>query len=88
MSKNAENQRAVNHAAYERLKPEIDKGYAPGQYVAIHGGHIVADSVTFEGLYDTVTELKTHPEEVMVVQAGVDYPKEVTLFLATKVRPC
>ena len=88
MSKNAENQRAANHAAYGRLKAHIDKDYAPGQYVAIHRGHSVADSATFEGLYDTVADLTTRPEEVMIVQAGVDYPKEVTLFLATKVCTC
>ena len=74
----------INHAAYERLKPEIDRRYPAGQFVAIYDGCVVANAPTFEQLFAGVKELTTRPRDVFVVQAGVDYPKEATIFAVEK----
>jgi hypothetical protein len=86
MSIDIERARAVNHAAYARLKAQIDKSYPANRYVAIREGRIVADAPTFEGLYNSVSELLTDPEEVMVVQAGIDYPKKAIIFAIESLR--
>ncbi len=72
---------AVNHVAYRRLKDTIARAYKPGRFVAIAGGHIVADADSFGGLRACLAVLGKDSPEVLVVQAGVDYPETAVIFV-------
>ena len=72
--------RAANHAAYRRLKDEIARAYEPGRYVAISDGRIVADASGFNELRTRLAALGKDSPEVLVVQAGVDYPETAVIF--------
>ena len=75
-------ERAANHAAYRRLKDAIARTYKPGQFVAISGGQIVADADGFEELRARLAAAEKDPAEVLVVQAGVEYPDTAVIFSA------
>jgi hypothetical protein len=62
--------RAVNQAAYDLLKEEIDKSYPKGRFIALGGGRIIADAENFETMLSRLPELGWNPRDVMVVQAG------------------
>jgi hypothetical protein len=74
-------QEQVNQAAYHRLRDTINKTYPQGRYVAISDGQIIADANSFEELNTKLHELGNDSPEVLVVQAGVDYPETVTIFV-------
>ncbi len=67
--------REQNHAAFRSLKPTIDQTYPRGRYIAIDGGRIVADAGSFTELTDVLKATGKDSPEVLVVQAGVDYPE-------------
>jgi hypothetical protein len=77
----AMDQRQLNQAAFRQLKDDIAKRYPPGRYVAISEGKILGDSDRFEELDTTLRKLGQTSTEVLVVQAGVDYPDFVTVFI-------
>ena len=70
-----------NQAAYRRLKDDIDRTYAPGRFVALAHGRIVADAPTFEELDSGLSAQGLESPDVLVVQAGAEYPEEsIILF--------
>ena len=69
-----------DQAAYRRLKGTINQTYPPGRYVAISGGQIVADSDRFAELDSLLKAQGRDPTKVLVVQAGVEYPENETIF--------
>ena len=71
---------AANHAAYRRLKGSIARAYESGRFVAIAGGRIVADADDFNELRTRLTALGKDSPDVLVVQAGVDYPESAVIF--------
>jgi hypothetical protein len=75
-------ERAANHAAYHRLKDAIARTYKPGRFVAISSGQIVADADAFEELRARLAAAGKDPAEVLVVQAGVQYPETAVIFSA------
>jgi hypothetical protein len=72
--------REKNEAAYRRLKPDIDRTYPPGRFVAIHEGEIVGDAPTFRQLDESLLDRGLTSPEILVVQAGVDYPDYVDIL--------
>jgi len=68
-------QHAENQAAFRRLKPMIDQSYPKDRYVAIDGGRILADAATFDELTAALKSIGKDSPDVLVVQAGVDYPE-------------
>jgi hypothetical protein len=72
-----------NQAAYRQLKETIAKTYPHGHFVAIAGGHIIADAATFRELQALLHEYGNDSSEVLVVEAGVTDPEYVT-FLGIK----
>jgi hypothetical protein len=72
--------RQQNHAAYRRLKTVIATSYPAGRFVAIFGGQIVADAGAFEEIRSRLIEQGVEPGQVLIVQAGVDYPETATIF--------
>jgi hypothetical protein len=77
-------ERAANHAAYRRLKDAIARTNKPGQFVAISGGQIIADADGFDELRAHLAAAGKDPTEVLVVQAGVEYPETAVIFCAVQ----
>ena len=75
-------QRALNHAAYDRLKRGLARTYGRGRFVAISGGEVVAESDNFEELRSALTEMGKDPGESLIVQAGIEYLEKAVIFLA------
>jgi len=69
-----------NQRAFRRLKPEIDRQFSAGRFVAIVDGEIVTDSGSFDELTDELGKLGKNPPDVLVIQAGADYPTEAVIF--------
>ncbi len=67
-------ERQLNEAAYRQLKPTIDQQYPPGRFVAIHRGRIVDDAASFRELDEALTAKGFTSRDILVVQAGIDYP--------------
>jgi hypothetical protein len=77
-----ENERTPNEIAYRKLKPEIDRTYPKGRFIAIHNQKIVADAATLPELLATLSAQGLNPKECLAVQAGVDYPKFAYILLS------
>ena len=68
-------------ATYERLKTSIDEGHPKDTFVAIADGDVIGSAATLSSLQDTIRKQGRDPRQVLVVQAGMDYPEYVTIFL-------
>ena len=64
-----------NWVQYRRLKPTIDQQYPPGRFVAIDDGAIVGDADDFLELHNALKQQGKDSRDILVVQAGVDYPE-------------
>jgi hypothetical protein len=67
-------------AAYRRLKEAIEAKYPRGWFVAIEHD-VIAAAPDFESLEESLRASGRDPRKVFVVEAGVDYPEYVTIFL-------
>lgn len=76
-----EHERDPDQVAFRKMKPSIDQSYPQGHFVAIDEGRIVADAATFEELSDALDTMGKDSAEILVVQAGVDYPEYAVIFL-------
>lgn len=72
---------AANHATYQKLKATIDQSYPKGRFIAIDQGQIVANAADIAELERVLLARTTDPRNVLVVQAGYDYPEYVHIFL-------
>src|SRR5437899_3189074 len=70
----------LNHHAYRTLRDTINQTYSQGRFLAISGGRIIADANRFEELHARLHDLGNDSPQVLIVQAGVDYPETVTIF--------
>ena len=70
-----------NQQAYRRLKPDIDKRYPKGHFVAIDGGTVVADAPTFDEIDARLKLIRPGDREFFVIQAGDETPEYATIFL-------
>ncbi len=67
-------QLSANQRAYRELKPIIDQTYPRGQFVALHQGRVLADAVSFQELDAALTAKGLTSRDILVVEAGVQYP--------------
>lgn len=67
--------------AYRALKPEIDRRYPKGWFVALEGNQVVAEGATLDELLANLQALGKDPKNCLAVQAGVDYPEYAVIFL-------
>jgi hypothetical protein len=72
-----EEHRAINEAAFPKLKPVIETSYPPKQFVAIAGGKIVADDADLYALCDKLAALGIDPMDTLVDRAGEDLSADV-----------
>ena len=79
-------ERQLNQTAYRRLEKQIEETYPHGQFVAIAGGEIVGDASDFMTLYNALKAGGRDPREVLIVQAGHEYPENVVILSPRVVR--
>ena len=70
-----------NQAAFRRLAALINETYPHGRFVAIAGGKIIADAASFAELESSLKSLGHDSADVLVVQAGVEYPESAVIFI-------
>jgi hypothetical protein len=70
-----------NDATYRRLKDTIQQTYPRGWFVGIADDQVVGAAADFRELEGLLRSRGRDPRTVLVVQAGVDYPKPVTIFV-------
>lgn len=71
---------AINQAAYERLRGQIDTQYPKGRFVGIAGGKIVADAESFEAIDAKLNAIGLEPLKTMVVVAGDETPDYIEIL--------
>ena len=69
-----------NNAVYHRMKERVD-AYPRDWFVAIVEDQIVAATADFHELEALLRAQGKDPHNVLVVQAGAEYPDYVTIFL-------
>ena len=74
-----------NQIAFRQLEATIARTYPHGRFVAIAEGRVVADAPSLDALRPLLTALGKDPGQVLVVQAGVDYPEYSVIFLAERI---
>ena len=70
-----------SNSAYRLLKQSVDTTYPPGWFVAIAEDQVVAASADFHELEAKLRAQGKDPRNVLVVEAGVDFPEYVTVFI-------
>jgi len=70
----------LNNAAYQRLKESIRESYPLGWFVAIAQDRIVAASANFRELKDLLRAEGFDPRDVLIAEAGANYPEFVDIF--------
>jgi hypothetical protein len=61
------------------MKDAIQQTYPHGWFVAIADEQSVGDAATFRQLVDRLRALGKDPRETLVVEAGINYPEQVTI---------
>lgn len=70
-----------NMETYRRLKTAIEQTYSPGWFIGIADDQIVGAAEKFPELTAHLRSRGLDPRQVMVVEAGVDYPENVTIYI-------
>jgi hypothetical protein len=70
-----------NSATYHRLKAMIRQNYPRGWFVGIADDQVVGASSDFHDLESQLRSQGKDPRRVLVVEAGIDYPENVTIFI-------
>jgi hypothetical protein len=78
---NSDENREKNQTAYRQLKDTINANYPSGQFVAIDEGRIVGDAGSFPELVAKLESQGRHPPDILIVQAGMNYPEHIVILL-------
>jgi hypothetical protein len=70
-----------NNAGYLRMKETIKQTYPHGWFVGIADGNIVGGAATIRDLEVQLRAQGIDPRRVLVIEAGVEYPEYVTIFI-------
>jgi hypothetical protein len=70
-----------NNAAYLRMKETIKQNYPHGWFIGIADDRIVGAAAEFCDLEIQLRAQGIDSREVLVIEAGVEYPQYVTLFI-------
>jgi len=74
------NERQINQAAFRRLRDSIKQKYPVNRFLALAGGQIIADAASFPELQVVLKSNGYDVSDVLVVQAGAEYPDTATIF--------
>lgn len=69
-----------NQAAYRQLRDFIRENYPQGRFIGFAGGKIVADAGSFAELDVMLNQMGFTSPDVLVAEAGIDYPENATIF--------
>jgi Family of unknown function (DUF5678) len=70
-----------NQEAFRRLKASISETFPTGRFVAISNAAIVADAEDLDSLLANLRAKGREPNEVLVVQSGIEYPESATILV-------
>ena len=70
-----------NRAAFAEARHELSKRYPRGRFIAFDDGAIVADAASFDELTERLSAIGKDRPDVFVVQAGENYPAEVSILV-------
>ncbi len=79
MDNNEERDR--NESAYRHLKETIKQTYPAGWFVGIADNQIIGAAADFDELGQILRAKGRDPRQVLVVEAGIDYPEYVTILI-------
>ncbi len=65
------------------IKEEIARRYPSGQFVAIQSGECIADAVSHRELVSKLSTMGLSPKDMLILQAGVEYPESAIILLDT-----
>jgi hypothetical protein len=71
---------------YTELKRQIDLQFPAGRVVAVEAGHAIADAPTHPQLVEKLRALGKSPKDMLIVQAGVEYPASATIFATAPIQ--
>ena len=70
----------TNEQAFRRMKMAIDARFPAGHWIAFDGGQVIADAPSAQELRPLLIEAGKNPRDVLVVEAGADYPQFATIL--------
>jgi len=70
-----------NNAAYHRMKEMLRQTFPKGWFVGIADEQIVGNAASFQDLQCLLQATGRDPRNVLVVEAGVDYPEFANIFI-------
>ena len=70
-----------NQAAFKRMKQELESATRSDGLSRMDEGEIVADAATFDDLTAALAAIGKDRPDILVVQAGVNYPEEVFILI-------
>ena len=66
---------------YKDLKKEIDSRFPSGHFVAVESGQVIADAGSHRELVQKLEAVGKSPKDMLIVQAGVEYPESAIILL-------
>ena len=69
-----------NEQAFRRMQTAIAARFPAGHWIAIDGGQVIADAPSAEELRPLLIDAGKNPRDVLVVEAGADYPQFATIL--------
>jgi len=67
---------------YAQAKSDVDRQFPRGRFVALEDGRPVADADTHRALVETLQAQGKSPKDLLIIQAGIDYPKSAVIFFS------
>ncbi len=72
---------------YTEVLREIAQRFPVGRFVAVESGQVVADAETHRKLVADLQGLGKSPKDMLIVQAGVEYPESAVIFAGALGQP-
>lgn len=69
-------------AQYTEVQLELSQRYPAGRFVAVEGGVVVADAENHRQLVNQLQLQGKSPKDLLIFQAGVEYPTSAVIFAA------
>ena len=74
-----------SHSSFEPdddiVKQRIDNQFPTGRFVAIESDEVIADADSHRELVDKLASLGKSPNNMRILQSGVEYPAESIILL-------
>lgn len=64
------------------IQRELGLRFPKGRFVAVDAGVVVADAETHRQLVETLQSQGKSPKDLLIIEAGVEYPASAVVFSA------